>query len=242
MQRPGCANYNQFFLRNGLLNLLIIDTSTRSTVLGLARGDELIDRSSVPGASHSREILPSIEALLAETGTSLKQLDGIIFGQGPGSFTGLRISVGVVQGLGYGLDLPLVPVSSMAALAQACRGRGSETDIFVALTARLEEIYYGGYTVAGEIVEPAISEGVADVADLEPLPAGAWAGVGNAWALQDKIESATGVHFTAIQEETIPSVQALFTLGCAGLAAGQTVDALNAGPVYLREEVAQKSR
>ncbi len=225
------------------MNLLIVDTSTRSTVLGLACGDELVDRTSVPGASHSREILPSIEALLAETATSLKQLDGIIFGQGPGSFSGLRISVGVVQGLGYGLGLPLIPVSSMAALAQAYRDGGVETNIFVALTARLEEIYYGGYRASGDIVEPVISEGVADVADLERLAAAdTWVGVGNAWALQDKIEAATGVRFEAVLDETIPSVKALHTIGRSYLAAGFTVDALNASPVYLREEVAQKNR
>lgn len=208
-------------------------------MLGLALGDELIDRSSVPGASHSREILPSIESLLIDAKTSLSELDAIIFGQGPGSFTGLRISVGVVQGLGYGLNLPLVPVSSMAALAQVHAGQGE--NIFVALTARLEEIYFGGYSVSGDIVEPIIDEGVADVSMLPRLSEGSWAGLGNAWGLKDKIEESTGISVSVVSEETVPSVSALLTLGRSYFNDGRTVSALEARPVYLREEVAQKN-
>ena len=130
------------------MNLLGIDTSTRSTVLGLQLGSEVIDRTSPDVDTHSREILPSIESLVMEAGIGIEDLDAIVFGQGPGSFTGLRIAVGVVQGLGYGLGIPVVPVSSMACIAQSLIQAANPSLIFVGLTARLEEVYYGAYKLS----------------------------------------------------------------------------------------------
>ena len=147
--------------------LLIIDTSSRSTVLGLSIQETLIDRTTPAVNSHSREILPALSALLADAGIDLPDIDALVFGQGPGSFTGLRIAAGVVQGLAYGLDRPVVQISTMAALAQSLcdESRSSDDSVCVALSARLEEVYFGAYRFDGGVAVPVTDERVADVRD-----------------------------------------------------------------------------
>ncbi len=223
------------------MNLLGIDTSTRSTVLGLQLGSEVLDRTSPEVETHSREILPSIDLLVKEAGISLGDLDGIVFGQGPGSFTGLRIAIGVVQGLGYGLGIPVVPVSSMACIAHSFESVINPPLVFVGLTARLEEIYYGAYRFENGIAVPVIPEGVVDVSELPQLPAGDWVGCGNAMAeLGTKIEAITGVSFNRLSSEAIPTIQNLLVLGSWKFSRGESVNAMAATPVYLREQVASR--
>ena len=223
------------------MNLLGIDTSTRSTVLGLQLGSEVIDRTSPDVDTHSREILPSIESLVREAGIRIEDLDAIVFGQGPGSFTGLRIAVGVVQGLGYGLGLPVVPVSSMACIAQSVIQTVNPSFVFVGLTARLEEIYYGAYKFEEGIAEGAIREGVVDVSELPQLPVGDWLGCGNAMSeLGTKIQAVTGVSFKSISSETVPTIHNLLSIGSFKFSRGESVSAMQATPVYLREQVASR--
>ena len=220
------------------MNLLALDTSTSSTVLGLQKGDAVFDHTVRDVRTHSREILPSISALLGEAELTLGELDGIVFGQGPGSFTGLRIAVGVVQGLAYGADLAVIPVSSMAVLAQT---RGNhEGPIFVALSARLEEIYYGIYQLTNGVAIATTAEGVSDVADLDATAAGDWHLVTDAPHLRDRISRSLGVSFSEVCPETIPTVDHLLALGLDRWAAGGSVSALEASPVYLREQVASR--
>jgi len=208
-------------------------------VLGLQLGSEVIDRTSPDVDTHSREILPSIESLVKEAGICIEDLDAIVFGQGPGSFTGLRIAVGVVQGLGYGLGIPVVPVSSMACIAQSVIQVINPSLVFVGLTARLEEVYYGAYKFEEEIAIAVIPEGVVDVSDLPQLPVGEWFGCGNAMPrLGTKIQEVTGVSFKSISSEAVPTISNLLSLGSVKFRRGESVSALQATPVYLREQVA----
>lgn len=228
------------------MNFLIIDTSSNSTVLGLARGDEILDRTSGEVKTHSREILPSIESLLHDAGVTPGDLDAVIYGRGPGSFTGLRIAVGVVQGLAYGLQIPTVPVSSMAAMAHAVVRTNSleEAHVFVGLFARLQEVYYGAYHLrTGSFPEDVTPEGVLDVSALPVLESRSearWLAVGKASEFWSGIESSTGVKFASVTENAIPSVASLLELGRQILESGGGQDARQASPVYLREEVAEK--
>lgn len=239
MPYRGCADYNNEIIGAFTVNLLAIDTSTHATVLGLAVGDRVLDRTTEAKNSHSREVLPLISAMVSDAGLALSDIDALVFGQGPGSFTGLRIAAGVVQGLGYGLKIPVVQVSTMACLAQAA---ASEPDhqVFVALTARLEEIYFGAYAFEAGMAIPIITEGVLDVSELPKLPAGQWTGMGNAWALRQKIEQATGITLAKQSDCAVPRVDDLLRLGRHGLSNGLAVDAVAVSPVYLREEVASK--
>ena len=217
------------------MNLLAIDTSTTSTVLGLLLGKKIVDHTVVDAKKHSREILPAIATLMAKSDLALRDIDAIVFGQGPGSFTGLRIAVGVVQGLAYGAGLSVIPVSSMAVLAQAQITH--DGPVFVALSARLEEIYYGSYTLIDGFVSSLAPEGVKDVSILEPLPADNWHLITDVPALQSKIASSLGVSFSSVSTNTVPQVNDLLLIGRNRFELGMVVSALEASPVYLREQV-----
>ena len=129
--------------------LAIVHTLPWLLRLNFGRGDNNVRMS---GRSHSRDILPTITALLTKNKLSLRNLNYIVYGQGPGSFTGLRIAVGVVQGLAFGLNIPVVPVSSLACLAQAQYRRSGQQQIVSALHARKEEVYLGKYRI--RIISP----------------------------------------------------------------------------------------
>ena len=217
---------------------LAIDTSTEAQVLGLRVEAEDYERFEIAGRVHSRIILPSILALLQDAGITRKDLDVIVFGRGPGSFTGLRIAVGVVQGLAYGLDIPVVPVSTLACLAQGEYRRSGATDIVVAQVARRDEVFFGSYCVRAGLAQRVGNEGVFDAASVPTQPFTACVGIGSGWRLKEKLEVALGAHATDIVLDVHPHGRDLLDLGMSGFEAGAAVAALEARPEYLRERVA----
>jgi len=224
------------------VNVLAIDTSSTACVLGLQVDDQRDADVRISGRSHSRDILPAISELLSANQVSLSQLDCIVFGQGPGSFTGLRIAVGVVQGLGYGLDVPVVPVSSLACLAQAAYEATGNSRIVVALHARQEEVYLGVYEAADSFVRAISDETVIDVNDISPLLTDDWIGVGDGWILRAQLESALGKKMLSVTTDVHPDPDALLNLGIDGFKSGRSIDAIDARPEYLREQVATPSK
>ena len=124
---------------------LALETSTEWCSVAVGDGITLARPTSTPGQTHSERLLPMVDAALAEAGWTLRQLDGIAFGAGPGSFTGIRIGCGVAQGLAFGADLPVVPVPTLAAIAQEVfRARGWNR-VIACLDARMREVYLAGY-------------------------------------------------------------------------------------------------
>jgi tRNA threonylcarbamoyladenosine biosynthesis protein TsaB len=189
--------------------VLAIDTATEACSAAILVADEVYERFLIAPRRHSALILPMVEEVLAEAGVSLRQLDGLAFGRGPGSFTGVRIAAGVIQGLALASDLPVAPVSTLWALAQgACRSGAAEC-IVAALDARMGEVYLGIYTTGridtmgridtiggmnapdginapaatgvcpGTIVQPLRPEAVIDPAAISASLTGAWTGVGS---------------------------------------------------------------
>ena len=226
------------------MNLLAVDTSTVRSVVGIIVGKRRLENVAIAGRSHSRDILPTISSLVERSGIKLSDLDGIVFGKGPGSFTGLRITVGIVQGLGYGLSIPVVPVSSLAALAMGEYRRGGATNIVVALSAREEEIYFGCYEIEDDLPVLRDKEMVVD-ASKAPRPnhasadnTGSWAGVGDGFLFKEKIESSIGLTMDHINLEAYPQPGDLLDIGMARMSAGESIDAMDARPEYLREQVA----
>ncbi len=220
------------------MNLLAIDTSSKSSVIGLQIKGVRLENITRSEKSHSRDILPNISDLLEQAGVSLEELDAIVFGQGPGSFTGVRITVGVVQGLGFGLQIPVVPVSSLAILAQGEYRRSGATNIMVALTARKEEVYFGAYEVKGELPELLGKEDVLEASRVPRQKPGSWVGVGDGWCLQDQLEAASGVSVDNIILDVLPQPQDLLDIGIMEMERGGGIEALLARPEYLREQVA----
>ena len=224
------------------MKVLAIDTSSEACVLGVQLDDYRDADVRVSGKSHSRDILPAITDLLEKNEISLSQLDCIVFGQGPGSFTGLRIAVGVVQGLGYGLNIPVVPVSSLACRAQAAYEASGHPRIVVALHARQEEVFLGTYEVTDGIASETESEMVVDVKDITQILTDDWIGVGDGWVLREQLETAFKTEMQSVTMDVYPDPDALLNLGIDGFKSGRSIDALNARPEYLREQVATPSK
>ena len=221
------------------MNILAVDTSTKVCVLGISAGQKIHTNEEIVDRSHSKVILPSVVALLAEAGLGSQDLDLIVYGQGPGSFTGLRIGVGIVQGLAFGLEIPVVAVSGMACLAQGAYRLDRHEHCLVALTARAEEVYFGSYSVADESMVKNGLESVGQAREISRQDANKeWVGVGSGWNLREQLEAAAGVSVTHIVPESYPSAVDLLHLGVARYQQGLSTSALEAKPEYLREIVA----
>lgn len=222
------------------MNLLAIDTSTSVQVVGLSLDSAVLDRTETVGREHSQRILPAILAILDEAGIAKRDLDGIVFGQGPGSFTGLRIAVGVVQGLAYGLGIPVAPVSTLACLAQGERRRSGADHVVVATTARKTEVFFGSYGFREGFAELIGKEAVVEAAKAPVQTFDHCAGVGSGWEFRESLEAALGVVADPVVLDAMPTATDLLTLGLAAFERGATVPALEAQPQYLREQVAAR--
>jgi len=220
------------------MKLLAVDTSTEICSVALMTGKGLLEHD-VAGMRHAETILPAIQTVLAEAGITLKELDGIAFGRGPGSFTSLRIGASVVQGIAYGADLPVVPVSSLAALAQG----GTAMRQCAALDARMDQVYVGMFQRdAGGLVVATTSERVCSPAEVE-LPAGKdWVGVGSGWdQYSSALERRLGDRIKEWLPGQFPRARSVATLAAPRLVAGDTLPAEMAVPVYIRDDVARKA-
>ena len=201
--------------------ILALDTSTNACSAALLFDDNVIERYELAPRQHGKLILPMVQSLLIEAKLSLSQLDTIAFGCGPGSFTGVRIAAGITQGLAFGADLPVTPVSSLQTSAQgAYRIHGFEK-VAAGFDARMQEIYWGAYQLDDGIMKAVIKDRL-DKPDTI-LPAGDnWVRIGDAWGVT--------THY--------PHAQDIARLGAHYFMAGKVVAAADAMPVYLRTDKA----
>ncbi len=214
------------------MRLLALETSTEYCSCAILTDSGMIERVEHAGQRHSALLLPMTERLLAEAGTSVAQLDGIAFGAGPGSFTGLRIGCSVAQGLALAGDLPVVPVVTLEALAE---DSGCE-HVLACLDARMGELYIAAYRMAEGHWQASLAPQIAHPQALPPL-AGFWAGRGSGFAVHSEALS-QAYRFEHIDAQAFPRARAVAVLGARALAAGAGVDAGLAGPLYLRDKVA----
>ncbi len=225
------------------MNILALDTTQEYCSVALSVDDELIWREEHAPRAHTGLILPQVQAVLAEAGLQLKQLDALAFGRGPGSFTGLRIAAGVVQGLALGADLPVAPVSSLAAMAQGYyRENSAATRICAAFDARIGEVYWGSYTLIQGTMQNIGDEAVSSPNDLFLPTEGDWYAIGSGWAAYPQMQQRLEGHLMKIIPETIPLARDTIPLAKKMIRAQQTVSAEQAIPVYLREKVARTIR
>jgi tRNA threonylcarbamoyladenosine biosynthesis protein TsaB len=222
------------------VKLLALDTSTEACSAALMIGTEMRERFEVAPREHGRLILPMIESLLAEADLPLSSLDALAFGRGPGGFTGVRIATGVVQGLAFGADLPVVPVSTLAALAQGALREAGASEVLAAIDARISEVYWGAYRAgAGGLMVLVGEERVCRPAEAPLPPPGQWYGTGTGWgAYSEELQHRLGAQIARWDGQRLPHARDVAALGLAGLAAGCAVPAERALPVYLRDQVA----
>lgn len=221
------------------LKLIAIDTTEEACSAALLCEGAVVERFELAPRRHSELILPMMDGLLAEAGLRLTELDALAFARGPGSFTGVRIAASVIQGAAFGADLPVVPVSSLQALAQGGRRTHAADWVLSALDARMGEVYWGAYQAdpAG-VMRPVIDETVCAPWHVPVPEGGDWYGVGSGWAAHAPELGARCAMHLARDAQARVHAQDVATLAAALFAAGEAVPAEQALPVYLRDEVA----
>lgn len=215
------------------MKLLAFDTSTPWLSVACGTGEEWATRAEPAGQAHSERLLPLVDAVLAEAGWRLADLDAIAFGAGPGSFTGVRIACGVAQGLALGAGLPLVPVPTLEALAQSAWRTHRVTRVLACLDARMREVYVAAYRREGERWHPAVAPAVVHPDEVRAPDDGRWFGAGDGFAAYPHILA----NFDR-DAALVPVARHIAELALPRLEAGEAVDAEHALPLYVRHRVA----
>ncbi|MEJ2762639.1 tRNA (adenosine(37)-N6)-threonylcarbamoyltransferase complex dimerization subunit type 1 TsaB [Photobacterium sp. MCCC 1A19761] len=223
--------------------ILAVDTATENCSVALMVGNAVISRCEYAPREHTTKILPMVDAVLAEAGVKLNQLDALAFGRGPGSFTGVRIGIGIAQGLAFGADLPMLGISTLAAMAQGTYRIHQAEQVLTAIDARMGEVYWGQYRrqadgdwqVVGRelVIQPAsLSEQLTETQGL-------WLTAGTGWDAYAE-QLATLPLERQAGEVLYPDSQDMVRLAPFALARGEAVAAEHASPVYLRDTVTWK--
>lgn len=225
------------------MKLLALESSTDACSVALSYDGEIALDHRIAPQKHAQLLLPMIDKLLSNAGITANDLDGVAFGCGPGSFTGVRIAAAATQGIAFGADIGVIPVSSLQALAQGAFRVQSATSVFAAFDARMDEVYWGAYAIGGDIVLPLQGDCVCSP-DRVSVPMGAntheWVLVGSgADQYKDVLLSAIGKNVpTRFIRECWPSAQDVLGVALPVAEAGGFQAADNALPVYLRDRVA----
>jgi tRNA threonylcarbamoyladenosine biosynthesis protein TsaB len=220
------------------MNVLALETSTEYCSVALLQDGAVAERSELAGQKHSEILMAMLDDVLKLGGVKLAQLDGIAFGMGPGSFTGVRIACGVTQGLAFGASLPVAGICTLQALAEACGRRR----VIAALDARMGEIYHAAYEKQdgawATVSEPCLCK----PEDAFPVPGNDWFGTGSGFAMHGRILSERYAgQLLGADGSSVPQAAAIATLGAAQFAQGRGMDAAEALPLYLRDKVALKT-
>ncbi len=221
------------------MDILAIETSTEYCSAALWQDGKVSERCELVGQKHSEVLMAMLDALLRDAGVKITQVDGIAFGKGPGSFTGVRIACGVAQGLAFGADVKVVGVCTLEALAQAS-GRDK---VIAALDARMGELYLAAYEKRNggwiEVIAPCLCR-----ADTAPdVDGDGWFGAGSGFAVNEAALSARyGKQLSGMDAQIVPRAGAVVQIAAVEFAKGNAVDAALALPLYLRDKVALKTR
>lgn len=218
------------------MKILALESATESCSVALLAGDAVYARSQLAPREHAALLLPMVQEVLTESGLTLNALDAIAFGRGPGSFTGVRIAAGVTQGLAFAADLPVLPVSTLAALAQGALRELGAQQVAAAIDARMGEVYWGLYRAQDGVMVLEGEEGVFAPALVPMPPGGACTGFGSGWATYGAVLAARCA-ISEYQGERFPQAEDLLPLAAAAWRAGMAVEAAQAQPVYLRDKV-----
>ena len=219
-----------------MTTLLALDTATEACSVALLHDGKVLSHYEVIPRLHAQRLLPMIKSLMAEAGIAMSALDAIAFGRGPGAFTGVRIAIGVVQGLAFALERPVLPVSNLAVLAQRAYREHGVSQVASAIDARMDEVYWGCYhESAGEM--RLLGDEAVMAPELAALPAhasGEWFGAGTGWGYAGRIPASPAGHDAGL----LPHAQDLLTLATFAWHRGEALPADDAQPVYLRDKVA----
>ncbi|KAF0806964.1 hypothetical protein A167_03088 [Alcanivorax sp. S71-1-4] len=222
------------------MKLIGIETATESCSVALWQDGDLLERFEMAPRRQTELVLPMVEALLAEAGLTASQLDGVAFGRGPGAFTGVRVAVAVAQGLAFAIDRPVLGISTLASAALAAFDRGARGPLLTAFDARMNELYLAVYAQQGDsdALQVLVEDCLASPLALPALPREVRTGTGSGDVHRAALQQA----LPALEEwlpDGYPRAATIVRLAAPGFAAGEGVDAAQARPVYLRDQVIQ---
>ena len=220
------------------MKLLGLETSTEACSAAVLVNGHVVERFERTPRQHGRLLCGMVTSLLEEFDLAAGELDAIAFGRGPGSFTGLRISVALAQGLGFATEKPLIPVSTLAALAWET----GANRIATLLDARMGQVYAAAWQRRADGLAAVVDERLCDPGELPPLPAGDWAGAGSGFgayesALPPEWRLASGIS----DQEAWPRARSVIALASLAFRESRWVNASDAEPMYLRNQVADES-
>lgn len=220
------------------MRVLALDTSTESLSLALFLDGEVLAREAHAGQKHSELTLPMLDVLLVEAGVSLRSLDGLAFGQGPGSFTGIRIACGIAQGLAFGADLPVLGIPTLLALA----AQSEHTHVIASLDARMSEVYLAAYQRLGDDWSEIHAPGLFKALAVPSIAGADWHGIGSGFKVADgALRRQYAAQVSQVLEDRNPHAREIAQLGAQRFALGQGVAAWEAAPLYIRDKVALKT-
>lgn len=223
------------------MKLLAVETSTQACSAALHIDDEVVERFEIAPRGHSKLILLMIDSLMADAELKPQQLDALAFSRGPGSFTGVRISTGVIQGIAFGADLPVVPVSTLAAIAHHYFKTSESYCAFTAMDARMGEIFWAVYQKNQQGFAELVGDEAVTLAENIIYPNKQGLGIGSAWEIhQQQLSETLGELLLGFEAEHLPRASAITDLGVLGYEQDLAVDVEKAMPVYLRDKVAKK--
>ncbi len=220
------------------MRILALETSTEYCSVALWQDGEILSRSELVGQKHSERLIGMLDELLRDAGFRVSQMDAIAFGMGPGSFTGVRIACGATQGLALGADLPVIPVCTLEALAEAT----SNSRVITALDARMGEIYHAVYEKDKVGWQMLSAPMLCKPEDAPRVEGNGWVGTGSGFAVYGEALASRYAGQIQTVEAAVPQASSIVILAAAKFSLQGGVDAAQAHPLYLRDKVALKTR
>ena len=222
------------------MRILAIDTATEACSVSLSVGDRQLDVTIELERGHAEQLLPMVQELLAEGGVTLKSLDAIAFGRGPGGFTGVRLAASVAQGLAFGAGVGVVPVSDLAAIAQRVfADHSTAARVLVVNDARMREVYWCAYRREATPV-PLGAELVGPESTVElPEPGASWVAAGRGLGAWPALAARCRAAGAEVVPDLLPRAAEVLALARHEVAAGRILEPADALPVYVRDNVAE---
>lgn len=232
-----------------MTTLLAIDTSTEACSVALLHKGEFTHFDEFAQRTHTKRILPMIDEILTQSGIQLNQLDALVFGRGPGSFTGVRVGAGIAQGLALGADLPVIAISNLTTMAQQAYEQYGAEQVLCAIDARMNEVYFSQLRAEKvrlentefmqwqELINEQVCSPQQALAQLQDIPAEHWITVGTGWNAYAEFSVAGLGENTQIH---LPSARYMLSLALPYYHQKQWISAVEIEPVYLRNEVTWK--
>ncbi len=222
------------------MKFLALETSSERGSLAVINGSAIIERwIETPRAQTSR-LLPLTKELLSEASLNLSDLDGIAFGRGPGSFTGLRVATAIAQGIGLSAALPILPISSLTALAQQAYHEHGLSRVLVCVDAHMGEVYWAAFEIQDGLAVPSLPESLTAPQVVSWKGLGPWGAAGNGCQVYSKTLASLLSGADQVLPGLRPRARDLFSQAKADLVAGRAQAAEQAKPAYLRDESAWK--